>query len=326
MKKVLVTGGGGFIGQHIVERLLARGLEVSTLGRSPQPGLKDKGVKTIQADLVEPTQVVSACKDMDAIFHVAAKAGVWGRRKDYHSANVIGTRNILQACREQHVPYLIHTSTPSVVFNGKSFAGEDESLPYGSNWLCHYAETKAIAEKEVLEANGKNGLATTALRPHLVWGKGDPHLLPRVIQRARLGKLRIVGDGTNLVDISHVQNVADAHLLALDALMANRANGKAYFLSQGKPVVLWEWLNSVLARLHIPQISRKISVSKAYAIGSILEKLWTLLPLPGEPPMTRFVAVELGKSHYFDIGAARRDLEYEPVLNTEQGVEGFLKD
>ena len=193
-------------------------------------------------------------------------------------------------------------------------------------FICHYAETKAIAEKEVLEANGKEGLATTALRPHLVWGKGDPHLLPRVIQRARLGKLRIVGDGTNLVDISHVQNVADAHLLALDALMANRANGKAYFLSQGKPVVLWEWLNNILARLQIPQISRKISVRKAYAVGSILEKLWTLLRLPGEPPMTRFVAVELGKSHYFDIGAARRDLEYEPVLNTEQGVEDFLKD
>jgi nucleoside-diphosphate-sugar epimerase len=326
MKKVLVTGGGGFIGRNIVERLLSRGLEVTALGRSPQPELQAKGVKTIQADLVDSTQVLPACKGMDAIFHVAAKAGIWGKRKDFHAANVTGTRNILQACREQHVPYLIHTSTPSVVFNGKSFAGEDESLPYGSNWLCHYAETKAIAEKEVLEANGKDGLATTALRPHLVWGKGDPHLLPRVIQRARLGKLRIVGDGTNLVDISHVQNVADAHLLALDALMANRANGKAYFLSQGKPVVLWEWINNILARLQIPQISRKISVSKAYAVGSILEKLWTLLRLPGEPPMTRFVAVELGKSHYFDIHAARRDLEYKPVLTTEQGVEDFLKD
>ena len=288
-------------------------------------GLQGKGVKTIQADLAERTQIVSACKGMDAIFHVAAKAGVWGRRKDYHSVNVIGTRNILQACHEQHVPYLIHTSTPSVVFNGKSFRGEDESLPYGSNWLCHYAETKAIAEKEVLEANGKDGLATTALRPHLVWGKGDPHLLPRVIQRARLGKLRIVGDGANLVDISHVQNVADAHMLALDALVANRANGKAYFLSQGKPVVLWEWLNNILARLQITPVSRKISLGKAYFIGSILEKLWTILQLSVEPPMTRFIAVELSKSHYFSVEAAKSQLNYEPRISTEEGMNSFIE-
>ena len=325
MKKVLVTGGGGFIGRHIVESLLARGLEVSTLGRSPQLELQNKGVKTIQADLTEPIQIVPACKDMDAIFHVAAKAGVWGRRKDFYSSNVVGTRNILQACHENAVPYLIHTSTPSVVFNGKSFTGEDESLPYGSDWLCHYAETKAIAEKEVLEANGKDGLATTALRPHLVWGKGDPHLLLRVIKRAKLGKLRMVGGGSNLVDISHVQNVAEAHLLALDALMANRANGKAYFISQGQPVVLWEWLNNILTRLQIPPVSRKISPRKAYVIGAILEKLWTLLNLPGEPPMTRFIAVELSKSHYFSIEAARSQLNYEPRISTEEGMDSFIE-
>jgi len=326
VKQILVTGGGGFIGRHIVERLLGRGLKVTCLGRSLQPKLQGQGVRTLQGDLAEPETVTSACRGMDAVFHVAAKAGVWGKRQDFYHTNVLGTRNVVQACRENHVPFLIYTSTPSVVFNGQPFSGEDESLPYGSNWLCHYAETKAVAEREVLAANGADGLATTALRPHLVWGTGDPHLLPRIIQRAKAGRLRIIGDGTNRVDISHVSNVADAHLLALDALKDHRANGRAYFLSQGDSVVLWEWLNNLLARLNIPPVTRKISLQKAYAMGAILEKLWTLLPLPGEPPMTRFVAVELAKNHYFNINAARRDLRYKPALSTNQGIDDFVQN
>jgi len=325
VKQILVTGGGGFIGRHIVERLLGRGLKVTCLGRSLQPKLQAKGVRTLQGDLAEPRTVTSACKGMDAVFHVAAKAGVWGKRQDFYHTNVLGTRNVLQACRKNKVPFLVYTSTPSVVFNREPFTGEDESLPYGSNWLCHYAETKAVAEKEVLAANGADGLATTALRPHLVWGTGDPHLLPRIIQCAKAGRLKIVGEGTNRVDISHVSNVADAHLLALDALRDNRANGKPYFLSQGEPVALWEWINGLLSRLNIQPVKRKISLRKAYAIGAILEKLWTLLPLPGEPPMTRFVAVELAKSHYFNINAARRDLRYEPTITSERGVEDFIQ-
>ena len=322
---VLVTGGGGFVGQHIIDRLITRGHTVTTLGRSPQPQLESNGVQVIQADLADPARVSAACKGMDAIFHVAAKAGVWGRKQDFYNANVLGTRHILQGCREHRVPHLVHTSTPSVVFNGKAFTGQDESLPYGTNWLCHYARTKAIAEQAIIDANGEDGLLTTALRPHLVWGVGDPHLLPRVIQRAKQGRLRIVGDGTNQVDISHVQNVAEAHLQAWDALRNGNAAGKAYFLSQGEPVRIWDWLNDLLDRLRIEPVRKTISARKAYAIGAILETFWNLLRLPGEPPMTRFVAVELSKSHYFNIEAARRDLNYEPALNTAQGMEEFVR-
>lgn len=318
-----MTGGGGFIGGHIVQRLLQRGIQVTSLGRSP-PKLRAQNVRSVQCDLADSDAVTAACKGMEAIFHVAAKAGVWGRRQDFHNTNVLGTRNILQACREHRIPILVHTSTPSVVFNGQSFNGQDESLPYGSNWLCHYAKTKAQAEREVLAANGTDGLATIALRPHLAWGVGDPHLLPRIIQRAGKGRLRIVGDGTNRVDISHVKNVADAHLLAFDALQEGRAAGKAYFLSQGEPVDLWYWLNDLLGRLGVQPVTKTISARKAYAIGAILEAFWFLLRLPGEPPMTRFVAVELAKSHYFSIAAARRELRYEPKISTQQGVEEFI--
>ncbi len=321
---VLVTGGGGFVGRHVIDRLLDLGHAVTSLGRSPQPQLQAKGVNVLQADLADAPQVSAACQGMDAVFHIAAKAGVWGREQDFFNANVLGTRHILQACTEHKVPHLIHTSTPSVVFNGKPFTGQDESLPYGSNWLCHYARTKALAEQEVLAANASDGLATTALRPHLVWGVGDPHLLPRVIRRARQGRLRIVGDGTNQVDISHVQNVADAHIQAWDALRNGKAAGKAYFLSQGEPVRLWDWLNDLLAQLNIQPVRKTISARKAYAAGTILESFWRLLRLPGEPPMTRFVAVELSKSHYFNIEAARRDLGYESRVSTPQGVEEYV--
>ena len=323
--KALVTGGGGFVGKAVVERLLARGVEVSSIGRSPQPGLEKMGVEVIQGDLADKAATVDACKGMDAVFHVAAKAGVWGSRESFFNANVVGTRNVLTGCREGGVGRLIYTSTPSVVFNGGQFTGEDESLPYGSNWLCHYAETKAIAEEEVLSSNGKDGLASVALRPHLVWGVGDPHLLPRVIARAQAGRLRIVGDGKNKVDISHVDNVADAHLLALDALESGNANGKAFFLSQGEPVVLWDWLNDILQRLDIPPVTKQVSPGFAKTMGRVLEGVWSTFRLQGEPPMTRFVAVELAKSHFYSIEAAKRDLGYVPKMTTQEGVAAFVQ-
>ena len=323
--KALVTGGGGFVGMAVVRRMLERGVEVTSIGRSPQPGLEKMGVRVVQGDLADKAVVASACKGMDAVFHVAAKAGVWGSRESFFEANVTGTRNVLAGCREGGVGRLVYTSTPSVVFNGGEFTGEDESLPYGSNWLCHYAETKAIAEQEVLLANGSDGLYTVALRPHLVWGIGDPHLLPRVIARAQAGKLRIIGDGTNVVDISHVDNVADAHLLALDALCKGKAAGKAYFLSQGEPVVLWDWINGILQQLGIPPVTQKVSPGLAKALGGFLEGVWNTFLLDGEPPMTRFVAVELAKSHFYSIEAARRDLGYVPKVTTTQGVDAFVQ-
>jgi len=324
--KALVTGGGGFVGKAVIDRLLGQGISVTSLGRSPQLELVAKGVRVLQVDLVDKEAVVAACEGMDVVFHVAAKAGVWGSRESFYSANVVGTRNVLAGCRAQKVRYLVYTSTPSVVFNGGEFTGEDESLPYGSNWLCHYAETKAIAEQEVLAANGEEDLATVALRPHLVWGIGDPHLLPRVIARAKAGRLRMVGDGQNKVDISHVDNVADAHILALEALQAGQANGKPYFISQGEPVVLWDWLNGILTRLNIPPVTKQISVGKAKSLGAVLEGVWRVFRLKGEPPMTRFVAVELAKSHFYSIEAAKRDLGYQPIVSTQLGVDAFVED
>ncbi|PXA04667.1 3-beta hydroxysteroid dehydrogenase [Coraliomargarita sinensis] len=305
--KILVTGGGGFVGGYIVDLLLARGYAVRSLGRSPQPKLEAKGVEVICGDLADNQSVSDAVAGVDAVFHVAAKAGVWGSWDSYYQANVVGTKNVVEACQAHGVTRLVYTSTPSVVFNRQPFRGQGNELPYGKNWLCHYAHTKAIAEQEVLAAN-TDSLKVVALRPHLVFGPGDPHLLPRVVESVKAGRLKIVGDGRNRVDVSFVKDVAAAHLAAFDALDSGRGAGQAYFISQGQPVEIWPWLNQVLEGLGHPPLTKKIPLPLAYAAGGVGELVWKLFNRSGEPPITRFVAVELAKDHYFDCAQAEHDL------------------
>ena len=312
---VLVTGGAGFLGRAIVARCQERGYNVRVVGRSSRPKNLSSHIEYLQGDLAQIEIAQAAAKDCDYIFHVAAKAGIWGRWDDYVAANITATHHLIEAAKNSSVRAFVHTSTPSVVFNGESFNGANESLPYGDNWLCAYAETKAEAEKIALKASTAR-MPVCALRPHLIWGPGDTHLFPRILARARAGKLRIIGDGENLVDVTHVDTAANAHLDALDALLAGRAHGKAYFISQGQPVKLWKFINRLLAGAGLPAVTQKMSLKKAYALGAVLETLWTILPLRGEPPMTRFVAVELAKSHTFDVSAAQRELGLKPAHET----------
>jgi nucleoside-diphosphate-sugar epimerase len=256
---------------------------------------------------------------VDTVFHVAALAGIWGRWQDYYATNVLGTENVLAGCRAAGVSKLIYTSTPSVVFNQQDICNGDEQLPYADRFLCHYARSKVLAEQLVLAASD---LRTCALRPHLVWGPGDPHLVPRLIERGRKGQLRQVGPGENLVDISYVDNVAHAHLLAADNLEGvGTAAGRAYFISQGEPVNLWQWIGELFSRLDIAPVRAKISYPAAYMIGALLEGGYRVAGRQQEPPMTRFLAQQLAKSHYFSIARASHDLGYQPLVSTTEGME-----
>jgi 2-alkyl-3-oxoalkanoate reductase len=318
---VLVTGGTGFLGRRLVERLLAAGRHVTILGRTPAPDLEKRGVHFVRAALDDSAAVVAACAGVETVFHVAAKVGVWGRYEDFFRTNVLGTRALLEGCRAHGVRRVVYTSTPSVVYNGRDLAGADESLPLTTACPSAYPLTKAIAEREVLAANS-DGLRTVALRPHLIWGVGDPHLVPRVLARAEARRLRIVGSGQNRVDMVHVENTVDAHLLAETALLApvSAAAGRAYFITNGEPVVLWDWINDLLRALDRPPVTKRISLGAASAVGAVSELAWRFLPVSGEPPMTRFVAAELAKDHWFDIRAARRDLGYVPRVSMAQGT------
>lgn len=317
--KAVVTGGAGFLGAKIVERLLARNVEVVVFSRSPK-GVAD-GAVVKSGDLRDAGAVYRLVAGADVVFHVAAKAGVWGPREEYFSINLTGTRNVLAACQKHGVRDLIYTSTPSVVFNRGGISGGDESLSYPEKFLTHYAESKALAEEEVLAANGMNGLRTTALRPHLIWGRGDPHLLPRVLERARAGKLKQVGSGRNKVDITHVNDAADAHLLAFGNV--ENAAGKAYFISS-ETVELWPWINKVLERAGVPQLSATVSAATAYKAGAVMEFLWKVMARKSEPPMTRFVAENLATSHWFKLDAAKRDLGYEAQWTGDYALDEYF--
>jgi nucleoside-diphosphate-sugar epimerase len=318
---VLVTGGTGFLGRRIVDRLLAQGRPVAVAGRTKAPDLERRGVRFISASLEDASAMRAACEGMEAVFHVAAKVGVWGKYSDFFKANVLGTRAVIEGCKANGVRRLVHTSTPSVVYNGRDIAGANESLPLTTRCPSPYPLTKAAAEAEVHAANGPH-LATVALRPHLIWGPGDPHLVPRLLASARSGRLRIVGEGINRVDMVHIENAADAHLAAEKALMrpGSPAAGRAYFITNGEPVALWGWIDALLGELGEPPVTRKLSLRAASAIGLACEIAWSLLPVQAQPPMTRFIAAELAKDHWFDISAARRDLAYAPRISMAAGT------
>lgn len=326
----LITGGGGFLGRYIIEQLLARGDQVRSFGRGAYPDLESLGVDVVRGDLRHRTAVAAACAGIDCVFHAAAMPGISMDARLYDEANRLGTENVLAGCRVAGVARLVYTSSPSVVFAGKDQSGVDESVRPDWDWLkanrAHYSLSKALAEVAVLAANSST-LATCALRPHLIWGPRDSHLIPRLIERASSGRLRRVGDGTNLVDITYVENAAEAHLLAADALNGQTSPpaGKAYFISQGEPVNCWNWIDEVLALANLPPVRKSISAKLAWRAGAACEAAWRLLRLNSEPPMTRFLAAQLATSHWFDISAAWRDFGYLPRVSTAEGMSRLGK-
>ena len=319
--KPLVTGGGGFLGKAIVRQLRARGDEVRSFSRTPHPALSALGVEHACGDLDDPAAVARAVAGCDLVYHVAAKAGVWGAYDDFYRANVVGTRNVIAACRQHGVPRLVYTSSPSVVFDGSDMEGVNESVPYPQHFHAPYPQTKAEAEILVLRSNDEQ-LATVALRPHLIWGPEDNHLVPRILLRGRQGALRRIGSRPCLVDTIYIDNAASAHLRAADAVaIGSQVAGRAYFLSQGEPLPLWEMVNRILAAGGLPPVTRTISPRLAYGIGWTLEKSYALLGIKSEPRLTRFVARELSTAHWFDISAARRDFGYQPEISIDAGME-----
>ena len=319
--RVLVTGGGGFLGTAIVAALRSEGHQVTAAGRGSYPQLDALGASTVRLDVRDAGAVATAVLGHDAVIHSAARAGVWGPRSEYESINVAGTLNVLDGCRAAGVHRLVYTSSPSVVFDGRDHEGAGNDLPYPASYLTAYPETKAAAERMVLAANGP-GLATVALRPHLIWGPADPHLLPRLFARARAGRLRVVGPGTNKVSVTYVDNGAAAHVAALQRLEPGApCAGRAYFVNDAEPVELWPWLARLLGGLGLPAPSGRVPLRAAQAAGLLAETTWQALGLTGEPPMTRFVATQLATSHWYDPDPARRDLGFEPPVGPQDALE-----
>lgn len=304
-----------------MEQHLARGDRVRALVRREDPALRDLGVEQRLGDLRDAEAVRAACSGVEVVQHVAGLAGIWGPWRDYFAVNVRGTENVLSGCMRHGVGRLVFTSSPSVTFDGRPQEGINESAPYPSRWLCHYPHSKALAE-QIVRAAANNSFRTCSLRPHLIWGPRDQHLIPRLLARARRGQLRRIGDGTNRIDMVYVENAAAAQLLAADALDARpEISGRAYFISQGEPVNCWQWIDEILDLAGLPPVARSLSLRTAYALGATLEAVHTVLRIRSEPRMTRFLAAQLGVSHYFSIARAQADLHYRPRVPTVEGMK-----
>ncbi len=318
----LVTGGGGFLGRYIVEQLVARGDQVRSFARNNYAELRKLGVEQLTGDIRDAVAVARACREVDTVIHSAAVTGIWGPWEHYYQINTVGTRNVLAGCRQHGVKRLVYSSSPSVTFDGSDQSGIDESVPYSRRWLCCYPRSKALAEQDVLAADRPRGLRTCSLRPHLIWGPRDQHLIPRLLARARAGKLRRVGDGTNRVDSIYVENAAMAHVQAADALTAlnSSVGGRAYFVSQGEPVNCWDWINQILVLAGLEPVTKSISFRAAWHAGALLEAAYRMLGKRSEPRMTRFLAAQLARSHYFDISRAREDFGYNPQISVAKGM------
>ncbi|MGM0393205.1 MAG: NAD-dependent epimerase/dehydratase family protein [Thermodesulfobacteriota bacterium] len=318
MEQVLVTGGGGFLGKALVKKLMERDYAVTSFSRHHHKTLAQMGVPQISGDLTDAAAVKQAVKGMQTVFHVAAKPGVWGHYKTYHAVNVTGTEHVIAACLSQGVKRLIYTSSPSVVFDGSDMENADESVPYPKSYLAPYPETKAAAEKLVRQA-AQQGLDVIILRPHLIWGPEDNHLLPGILKRAK--RLRIVGRTDDRMDTIYVDNAALAHVLAAQKLKENSSlSGNIYFISQDDPVSKWEMVNAFLDAAGLPPVKKRVSAQTAHAAGWCFEKIYTLLGIAAEPPMSRFLAKELATSHWFDISRAKNDLGYVPEISTQEGL------
>lgn len=316
--KAVVTGGAGFTGRHLVDRLLKDGHDVCALDL-PCPELEKlsfTGVKTFACDLSEGGSLSDCFNGKDVVFHVAALASPWGKREKFWAVNVHGTDNVIEACRKAGVKRLVAVSSTSAVFDGYTHhVKADETLPYPRKFLSPYSESKSVGEQHVLEANGR-GLETVAIRPHVIWGPRDRTFLGRLVTHAKSGPIMHVGGGLTETDTTYVENLVDALILAAES---DKAPGNAYFITNGEPILYRDLINRLLEIMGLPRPRGSIPSRLAYAFGAICEGIWNMFRIKTEPVLTRYKVAELAYTHTYTIDKARRDLNYSPRVSTEEG-------
>lgn len=325
-KRYLVTGGGGFVGKALCKELNKQGHYVLSLSRGAYPDLEALGIHTKQVDIgANLDSWVGLFEGIDGVFHTAAKVDMWGDYESFYTTNVVGTRNILAACRRAGVKRLVYTSSPSVIHTGKDLRDVDETIPYPKHFEAYYPQTKAQAEQEVLGGDHHGVLHTVALRPHLIWGPNDTNLIPTIIERARAGRLTRIGAGANKVDLTFIDDCVNAHILAMKALENSPESvaGKSYFISQGDPVNMWGWIDDVLAAHGLPPVKKSLPTGLALSIAYVMElgaKALSRVGVKVTPLLTRFLVSEMSTDHYFNISRAKRDFGYVPARSIAEAM------
>ena len=315
-----MTGTGSLLLGGLASELLRRGDEVVCLQRRPAAFMGHQNAHEVLADICNSDAVALAAKGCDAIIHGAARVGVVGSQKEFYDPNVLGTENILRAAEQQSISRLVFVSTPSVAHTGASLVGAPAGQAEIGRSRSYYAESKAIAERTVLNARNSQ-LAVVAIRPHLVWGPGDTQLVGRIVERAKSGRLAVVGTGNALVDSTYIDNAISAHIAALDALhIGSACDGKAYVVSNGEPRTVNELMRSMCESAGVPFEPRHLSLTLGIRLGALVERLWPLMQ-SSEPPITRFIAEQLGTAHWFDQRVVHNDLKWAPSVTLDEGFK-----
>jgi nucleoside-diphosphate-sugar epimerase len=318
MPRAFVTGGSGFIGGRLIERLIADGWSVNALARSEQSaaGVRARGGEPVRGDLTDPDSMARGADGCEVAFHLAARVADWGRWEDFERDNVQGTRNMLAACRQAGVGRFVHCGTEAALMAGEPLVQVDETAPLRPDSRAPYPATKARAEQAVRDASG-DGFETIVLRPRFVWGAGDTTLLPQMVEMVRRGRFAWVGGGSNLTATTHVANTVEGLVLAAE----RGAPGEAYFVTDGEPVVFREFVSAMLRTQGVEPPDRKLPAWLPGPLAVVSEAAWRLLPLPGAPPMSRFTAWVLTQECTIDISKAKRELGYRPIITREEGLD-----
>lgn len=316
--KVLITGGSGFLGRALARDLIAAGYEVRISTRGDVARVRVPGADVVQAAFEDAASLRRACDGCRRVFHVAARVGTWGPYEAFYRDNVLATKGLIEASRHTGVERIIYTSSPSVVIGKAPIRHADESMPVPRRFFNAYQRSKAETERVVLDANNVDGLTTTVLRPHAIWGPGDTQLAPRMIAAAQARRLPVIGDGTNRVSMVHVRDAARAHRLAGET---KAAAGRTYFINDSEPTLIWTWVREVLRRLQLPAPSIQIPFWLAYAVATLTEAGHTVFRSTTPPTLTRYTTVLLGLDHYFDATRAARELGFASEVDPKQALE-----
>ena len=321
--KVLVIGATGFLGQALARRLKELDIDVTATGRNLDVGeqLQREGILFIPSDLMDAISIRALCQGKDVVFHCAALAAPWGRYEDFYKANVIGTENVIKGCMAAHSQRLVYVSSPSIYFAFESRLNVAENDPLPARQINAYGKTKLLAEKAIDQAHAE-GLPVITIRPRAIFGPGDTTILPRVMQALESGRMRIIGDGENFIDLTYIDNVVDALLLC--AQSPTDTLGKKYNITNGEPIHLWSTLEELSHRLGYPAPKGKINTSMALFLANLVELSHWALSINREPLLTRYGVAVLANSTTLNIQAARQELGYKPRISIDEGLDKFV--